>query len=134
MDVKKLFDQSYDDYSFGNPCADNKYDWAAEEVFHLATYDNEISKLIVEDIFEIIDMIHNKLNWPYIADEDNYFRYILVCQILDQFRWIEWGTSIRGAWLESDKDSRDIIDGVPYTPENIMALIDFVRQGEENNA
>lgn len=67
-------------------------------------------------------------------------KYILVCQLLRDFNWIEWGTSIRGAWFETDNpryildelewwdDEPHFIEKVPFSVENMRALIEFMEE------
>lgn len=129
-----------------------KYHWAARNVFNLTTYDDALDEKFVKDILEVCKVILNRENFEYIKDENNYVKYILVCQLLDHFQWLCWGTSIRGAWFEVDtyydfqtkesiNRSRDILDElewwgdehhkiekVPFTKENIKALIEFMEE------
>lgn len=140
----------------------NKYHWAARKIFNLTTYDEGLDELFVKDILEVCKVILEMRNHEYIKDEKNYIKYILVCQLLERFRWINWGTSIRGAWFEVDIQqpwpepepksySKDIleelewceydfekkrstphkIEKVPFTVDNLKALIKFVEEDEE---
>lgn len=132
-----------------------KYEWAAFHVFDLTTYDSDLDKFFVEAIIEVCRAIHERKTFEYIRDGSNYKRFILVCQMLDKFHWIEWGTSIRGAWFDAehgphikskvivDEDEwwgpgydmngdmeRHTIEAVPFTEENLMALIEFIEEIE----
>lgn len=127
-----------------------KYEWAAYRVFDLTTYDGGLDERFVKDILEVCKVILEDRNYEYIEDEKNYVKFILVCQLLDRNNWIEWGSSIRGAWLDVDhspgRRSRDIlealewsdwdpvekkfeehkIEAVPFSVENLKALIEFM--------
>lgn len=131
---------------------DSKHVWAARRIFDLTTYDSGLDELFINDILEVCKVILEKKNYEYIKDEKNYIKYALVCQLLDKFNWIEWGSSIRGAWFEVDSrydfkskstlsNSRDILDElewwddkhhviekVPFTVDNLEALIEFMEE------
>lgn len=112
----------------------DKYEWAASYIFDLCTYDAGLDEKFVKDILEVCKVIIDKRNYDYIIDNDNYIKYILVCQLLTRYHWLHWGTSIRGAWLEemSHCDQNVIledigkIDGVPFSVDNLKALIKFM--------
>ena len=130
-----------------NTCCDTKYEWAAREVFDLTTYDGELDELIVKKIIEVLKVILDKTNYEYIKNRENYINYILVCQLLDKFNWIDWGTSIRGAWFKSyhsnaethpileEFEVKRFVDGellkcvypeVYFTKEALNTLIKFI--------
>ena len=112
-----------------------KYEWAATDIFGLATYDGDLDERFVKDILEVCKVILEKRNYEYIEEsESNYIKYILVCQLLSRYGWINWGTSIRGAWLE-ESNPDDILDGygrermrVRFTVDNFKALIKFMEE------
>lgn len=115
----------------------SKYEWAATDIFGLTTYDGDLDERFVKDILEVCKVILERRNFEYIEEsEDNYVKYILVCQVLDRLHWINWGTSIRGAWLgDLYRESDDILDGygrphmkVPFTVDNLKALIEFMEE------
>lgn len=115
-----------------------KYEWAASSIFNLATYDGDLDELFVKKILEVIKVILDGTNFEYIKDETNYRAYILVCQLLKEMNWINWGSSIRGAWFDdfiSDEEVSPLF--VPHTyedrllypsKENIVELIKFMEE------
>lgn len=117
---------------------ETKYEWAASSVFNLTTYDVGLDELFVKKILEVCKVILNGTNFEYIKDEINYHTYILVCQLLKEMNWIDWGTSIRGAWFNDfavDEEVSPLF--VPHTyedrliypsKENIRELIKFVEE------
>lgn len=147
--IKAQFDEERTWWS-SSPCS--KYEWVAHSVFDLVTYDSSLDEEFVKDIIEVCKVILERRTFEYIRDRGNYVKYILVCQLLHNFHWIEWGTSIRGAWFEIDthydyrtkvttNHSRDILDKlewwgdehhviekVPFTEENMKALIEFMEE------
>ena len=133
MSVLEKFELSYINHGIGNLCAGNAYVWAAEEVFGMFTYDNDISELFVKEIFEVLNVIIERLNFEYIQNEDDYIKYLRVCMLLDRFEWIDWGSSIRGAYLDAGRNAKDIIEGVPFTPDNLVMLMNFVEEKENGD-
>ena len=142
--IRKIFQDSYNEHLLCDPDA-TKYEWIAGDVFNLTTYDGSLDELFTTKIIEVCKVILNRENFDYIRDDTNYIPYILVCQVLKNLNWIEWGTSIRGAWFERQcRDqclSEPILkhwtqeDGwmeIPFTIENLKALIEFVE--EDSNA
>lgn len=116
------------------------YDFLASEVFDLTTYDSGIDELFVNSILEVLRVIINRENFTYIQDQNNYIKYLLVCNLLERFDWIEWGTSIRGAWIECDEVNSKIICShhqcgngginkidieIYATKENLIALVEW---------
>lgn len=134
MDIKEIYKAHCNDFcSFTG--FDTKYEWAASEVFDIHTYDGSLDELIVKKIIEVCKVIFDKRTYEYIEDKNNYISYILVCNLLDKFNWITWGTSIRGAWFYACEDSDRILDcnlewyglkEIKFTEENLRALIEFM--------
>ena len=89
-----------------NACGESIWLWISNYVFGLTTYDGELDELFCRKIIEVCKVILDRKNFEYIKDKENYINYILVCQILEKHGWINWGTSIRGAWFE-DLDEED---------------------------
>lgn len=143
MTYQTAFDKFKRNYESYKECEtfDNKYEWAASHIFNLATYDSRLDEMFVKLISEVCDVILENKNYEYIEDETNYFTFVAVCQRLDSLGWIDWGSSIRGAWFadqvyesQYDKNEQMIICDFepdirvyPYK-ESIRALIDFVEE------
>jgi hypothetical protein len=148
-DLRKIFEFSYAE-EIQNTCNETKYEWAANLVFNLTTYDGSLDELFVKKIIEICKVILDGKNYEYIRDENNYKDFILVCQLLHNFDWINWGTSIRGAWFERGSRARYLLENysasqyiddewrekghpdIPFSEENLRLLIEFIE--EEENA
>lgn len=142
--VREIYEDHYASYCIST-CGDSKYEWAASEVFDLTTYDGELDELFVKKIIEVIKVIFTRTSFEYIKDQNNYITYILVCQLLEKFNWIEWGTSIRGAWFESyhpNQKTHPILDfeyeqdrygckEIPFSDDNLIILIRFLEEAEE---
>lgn len=142
MTIREIYEHHCANY-LAWTSAETKFEWAASEIFDLTTYDGELDELFVKKILEVLHAILERTTFEYIKDRDNYITYILVCQMLEQFHWIEWGTSIRGAWFETYhynqktrpilKDNLEIygVEEIPCTAENLKALIEFLESEDE---
>jgi hypothetical protein len=145
MTAIEIYKAQYELESGGFETFCTKYDWAASRIFDLVTYDPSLDEYFVKTILEVCKVILEKRNYDYIRNKDQYLIYILVCQMLDNFNWINWGTSIRGAWFEATHhiiESKDIledlewgdsdgwhkIEHVPFTVDNLRALIEFMEE------
>lgn len=142
MDVMDNYRQEYEYFKSNVDHVTNKYRWAARKVFGLITYDDELDEKIVKKILTVCKIILNHATYEYIhTDETNYKIYILVCQLLNHKNWINWGSSIRGAWFDTGYNEDPILDNeyfddagnrkkirVPFTEENILKLIQFIEE------
>lgn len=138
MTTLDIYEREYVDYSL-RTMGESKYSWAASYIFDLTTYDAALDELFVKKIIDVCKSILNRTMFEYVHDENKYIEYILVCQILEKFNWINWGTSIRGAWfdyagyphikprpiLELDTAIYDVKE-IPFTEENLKMLIEFI--------
>lgn len=141
MYYQKSFDVFKREYEFYRECDtfDNKYEWAASHVFNIHTYDSSLDELFVKKILEVCKVILDDKNFEYIKDEKNYMSFVAVCQRLNSLGWIDWGSSIRGAWFKDTHDRWNTssmvncyvsADNSTVYPckESIRALIDFVEE------
>lgn len=145
VSVKEQYAMAYESYKECVECCDNKYDWAASEVFGLVTYDGELDKLFVERICDVCKYIAAGKTYEFInMSPENYITYSLVCQVLYKKRWINWGTSIRGAFFDGYYSDNSILEwscsgpdynidiSVPFNMKNIMELVAFIEEVEES--
>lgn len=144
LPVPKLYDAHYTDYILST-CDTTKYEWAASEIFDLCTYDGDLDERFVKTILEVCKIILENRNYEAIRDDNFYPKFIIVCNLLDHKKWIDWGSSIRGAWFQEDRDNKPILqynikeygydsDILPFSIDNLKALIDFIEKEEKENA
>ena len=143
MTAKEIYEK---EFAYYVECLEDRdiYEWAADRIFDLTTYDGSLDKLFVRTILGICGVILNRQTYAFIKDDNMYVVYIVVCQLLKKKSWINWGTSIRGAWFENGRDAKPIYESydgsvsVPFTEKNLIALIEFIeehepKEEEENN-
>mgnify|MGYP004571286761 CR=1 FL=1 len=142
MDVMDIYKSECEYYLDYVEEAKTKYDWAAEAVFGLVTYNSNMNEFLVKKIIEVCKVILDKRAHEYLINDQNKLTYILVCQILNQKRWIDWGPTILGCWFDSAdilshdgivdhqsfaKDNCEIV-AVPFSETNLRKLIAFIER------
>ena len=135
MTVKEIYEAEYKDYSEFFEEGQTKYHWASKEIFDLTTYDDDLDELFVKKIIEVCKAIIDRKTFEYInVSADNYVTYIIVCNLLEEYDWIEWGTSVGGAWFQEGPNFRHYLlnctknESVPFTIENLKALCEFIEE------
>lgn len=108
----------------GVPINELKMDFLCT-LLDISTYDLNISKIIGNDIVEVLEIINNRQNFEYIIDDDNYKKFITICNFLEHANWVEWGMSIRGCWLKDELPT----NGLYSMPDKII----FNNNQEVNN-
>jgi hypothetical protein len=88
-----------------------KWEFVAGEVFGLTTYDGEMDELLVKDIIEVFSAIRSKSSYEYISDRANYIKFVTALNLGNCGSWLDWGTSVRGAWFKDDATAQRF-DGV----------------------
>lgn len=88
----------YENYKLRHDAEDNLECFLNDSI-GFTTYDGELDELFGKQLYEIMQVIHKKTNFEYIKNEENYIKYIVMANQLDRYKLIDWGTSIRGAWL-----------------------------------
>lgn len=71
-------------------------------IFDFTTYDDAMDIVLATTMFEVLECIVNKTNFEY--QKENYYQYIIFVNMPFLVEKLEWGTSIRGAWLDEYKD------------------------------
>lgn len=133
MGFVKEFDsymKYYADISKHKGCTSNdiKLMFLAEILFGIETDDSALSVMLGKDILEVINIIKKGLTFDYIKSEDNYKRYIIIANILNKLDWIEWGTSIRGAWFDEYGEYNFVNGEICYVDSiSFDELDDFIK-------
>ena len=104
MDYKKKLDEimKHEAETTGSP-SHNKMAFIGNYIFNFTTYDGAIDELFAKKMIEVIDCIVNDKTFDYHKhgeDEANYINYLTMVNMPFLKNMIEWGTSIRGAWLD----------------------------------
>ena len=96
-------------------------------IIGITTYDDELSKEFGKMILDALIQIRDRTTFNYIKDKENYKNFILSCNFIKD--WLEWGTSIRGAWFNVNDGKiipDEVLSNVGYDNEYIVITEDFM--------
>lgn len=126
-DYQKIIAENYKE-NLGLSCPpDSRLEYIGSTIFNFTTYDGKIDARFAEEMLEVIEVILNKTNFEYIKNEENYVKYLTMINMPFMQDKLDWGTSIRGAWIEDYGDGEIEIDcgGITVPREE---LSEFLRQ------
>ena len=73
-------------------------------VFNFTTYDENVDLILCKKMFKVLECILHRDTFNYIdSNEDSYLNYITMVNMPFLTGRLNWGTSIRGAWFDSDE-------------------------------
>ncbi|HMK58065.1 MAG TPA: hypothetical protein VK462_03340 [Nitrososphaeraceae archaeon] len=90
----------------------SKISFIASMVFDIYTYDDYVDALFANKMIDVIKAIISKRTFDYHRhgeNEENYLNYLTMVNFPFLKGKLEWGTSIRGAWLMDYEDGEYII-------------------------
>lgn len=93
-------------------------EFVAGEVFGLTTYDSDMDAELTGDIVEVFSVIRDKRIYDYIAN-GNLSKFTRTINMGNCLEWLDWGTSIRGAWI---KDQQRFDDVVAFLKESNQSI------------
>lgn len=99
---KSLLDEKYAEHRHDNETS--KLAFLADHVFNFTTYDDDIGEEMATDMIYVLSAIWQGKVFDYIEDRLNYRKYITMVNMPFLSDMIEWGSSVRGAWLDDCKD------------------------------
>lgn len=120
-----------------------KFNFLANMVFGLCTYDEIIEDEWGQKIFEVLKFIQEQESFTVINNLGKYEQFLLVCQLLKQRNWIEWGTSIRSCWFDENQWSEPVMiemlgvpvdderydeDGIAWSVDNLKVLLEWLEK------
>lgn len=100
MDYLELIKKEWQ-YKYGNYLT--KYEFLGG-VFNFVTYDKNIEKQMVKDMVEVLRAILNGETYEYIKSPSRHKKYIHMVNTPFLYEKINWGNSVRGAWLDNNKE------------------------------
>lgn len=98
--TKKL-DENYKFQKEFNDQSINKLEYLGNTIFDFTTYDSAIDALLAEKMLPVLKSIVDRTTFEYQeCSEEQYLNYLLMVNMPFLVDKLEWGTSIRGAWLD----------------------------------
>lgn len=105
------------------------YEFVAHNIFHFYSYCNIPDLMYADDMIGVLRAIAESKTFEYIEEMDDYYKYAIMCDKLDDLGWIDWGTSIRGAFLtENEKYMIDNCKTIKVNFASVMALIELAEE------
>jgi len=110
-DFKKELDNLYQEHKFWECSPDNKLEFIGSTIFDFTTYDNRVDEIFASKMITVLDVILNRATFEYQQENnDNYYNYLLMVNMPFLQDKLEWGPSIRGAWIDDCTDKTFEID------------------------
>jgi len=98
--LKKSYEEAM---AFNDCCPESRSEFVGNYVFGFTTYDSDKGSALeslTNDMLEVLKVILEKRNFEYLENEDNYMKYMTMVNMPFLIDKLQWGTSIRGAWLD----------------------------------
>lgn len=100
IDLYKCWREFEDDRLQNTPETTVRLMFLSNGVVGLNTYDDALDYEYGKMIHDTMIQIKEGTTFEYIKNPDDYRKYITSCNFIDG--WIDWGTSIRGAFFAHD--------------------------------
>lgn len=113
---------------------ENKMEFVGNHIFDFTTYDGELDVKFALRMLEVLMALYNRTTFEYQEQSpDKYENYILMCNMPFLDGRLEWGTSIRGAWIDEYPRATEYEINMEKIPakdfkEFIGALIKWVNE------
>ena len=105
----EILEKEYQEQKEYNECLSSRLDFIGETIFNFTMYDGDASERFALKMIEVIECIINRTTFEYQKENyDNYLTMVNMPFLVDK---LDWGGSIRGAWLDYSKEyviSQDI--------------------------
>jgi hypothetical protein len=98
----EILEKEYQEQKECNECLGSRLDFIGETIFNFTMYEGDASERFASKMIEVIESIINRTTFEYQKENyDNYLTMVNMPFLVDK---LEWGGSIRGAWLDSSKE------------------------------
>jgi len=99
---KEILEKEYQEEKQYNSCLGSRLDFIGETIFDFTMYDGDASERFAKKMIEVIESIINRTTFDYqTSNYDDYLTMVNMPFLVDK---LEWGGSIRGAWLDKFKE------------------------------
>jgi len=106
-----------------NECKPSELEYLGEDIFDFTCYDSDISKLFAQGMIEVIEALILKKTFEYQNQSDSkYLTYLTMVNMPFLHGKLNWGTSIRGVWIEDELfeiKCKAILEWVKLNPPKI---------------
>lgn len=98
----EILEEKFQEEKQWNECLDTKIEFIGNTIFDFTTYDSEMDEYFALKMIEVIECIINRTTFDY--QKDNYINYLTMVNMPFLSEKLEWGGSIRGAWIDNFKE------------------------------
>ncbi len=130
-DFIKILDENFEAQAQMGLELESKKEYLGSIIFNFITYDSELDELLADKMLTVLKVILEKDTFRYTeASNKNHINFITMVNMPFLIDKVNWGTSIRGAWLDNTKEY-SIDCGRIKIEENelhyfIQAILDWV--------
>lgn len=100
----KILEDKYQEAKSYIEDLENKDQFLGSFIFDFTTYDDEKDEYFALQMIDVINAIINNTTFKYIQNEDYYLNYLTMVNMPFLKNKLDWGGSIRGAWLDDYKE------------------------------
>jgi hypothetical protein len=119
MRYKELIEKEYHEHA-----ELSKLEFTGDYIFDFTTYDNKMDEYFALKMLEVIEALINGSTFTYIeASRENYINYLTMVNTPFLKDKIEWGTSIRSAWIEGIGDGYFEIGNIKVNKKDISVFL-----------
>jgi hypothetical protein len=98
----EILEEKFQEEKQWNKCLYTKIEFIGNTIFDFTTYDSEMDEHFALKMIEVIECIINRTTFDY--QKDNYINYLTMVNMPFLSDKLEWGGSIRGAWIDNFKE------------------------------
>jgi len=98
---KDILTEQFNELKEWSDCVDNRLQFLGNTIFDFTTYSDELDEMFAKNMIEVLKCIHERKTFDYLdISDDKYINYITMVNMPFLVDKLEWGGSIRGAWLD----------------------------------
>jgi hypothetical protein len=124
-----LLEEAYKEELLWNECLGKRLEFIGRTIFDFTTYDSKMDKRLALKMIEVIECIIKRTNFVY--QQDNYENYIIMVNMPFLRGKLEWGGSIRGAWIDNSKKYK--IAGIEIDKQELETFLLQLIRWHSNN-
>ena len=98
----EILEKEYQEENEYSECLGSRLDFIGETIFNFTMYDGDASERFALKMIEVIECIINRTTFEY--QKENYDNYLTMVNMPFLADKLDWGGSIRGAWLDYSKE------------------------------
>lgn len=99
----KEIQMGWEDSQHDDGCKPSELEYLGDYVFDFTCYDSDMSELFAKGMIEVIEALILNKTFEYQKQSDGkYITYLTMVNMPFLRDKLNWGTSIRGAWIDDE--------------------------------